>query len=134
MNSCTCEKCQHACERIPGEMTPLEAERAIAAGEARRLMLNWYYRRQGNVYWLMPAVTGSGGEVAPYWPKGRCMFLTDGNLCDIHYTAYKPIVCRQSFLCDEDKNARVLRKRDLVRLWDTDKGRAVIKQWESICR
>lgn len=39
---CRCPKCVECCERAPGWMTPEEAQRAIDAGRARDLMVDWW--------------------------------------------------------------------------------------------
>lgn len=134
LESCTCEKCVKACERIPGWMTPDEARKAIDAGFAGRLMLDWWIEQNGEeLFVLTPAVVGREGGQSAWWPGGRCTFLRDSR-CEIHSSGFKPIHCRLALLCDDTVNEKAFvdPKGDVAKLWHTETGRALIEKWRAL--
>lgn len=152
--SCTCTSCVSACQRNPGWMNPVEAVKAIEAGLAEKLMLDWLdpcsqVDNTEPIWVLCPAARSYGGSKAPeldgmlgggddfmssfFNPpyKGRCVFLSDKNRCLIHDSGFKPEQCRKVQVCAEDEVTKGQPDNyDMARLWDTDKGRAVVKQWK----
>jgi len=154
LESCTCEKCVECCKRAPGWMLPEEARGAMRAGMADKLMMDWFtpdseYGNRENIYSLCPATSafgsggfGCGGTHAPTTDEifgngfsifGRrqnpipCGLLKD-NLCSIHDSGFKPIECRMVRGCTDDNTTR----REVVKSWDTDEGRAVIAEWKAM--
>ena len=151
--SCSCSECVKACQRNPGWMNPAEAVKAIEAGLAKNLMLDWLdpCSQVGNtepILVLCPASRHYGGSKAPEWDdmvgggdlmsiilnpphKGRCVFLSDKNRCLIHDSGFKPEQCRKIQVCagDEEREGQP-DNYDMGRLWDTEKGRAVVEQWK----
>lgn len=139
---CTCQTCVRACEKYPGWMTPEEAEKAIDAGYAPKLMIDWLSDfEDGNVEVLAPASEGSEGGRAPEmpyegsifailyahdWCPGRCVLLKDG-LCTIHDSGFKPIHCRRAS-CDPKQSA--VSKHEVADLWRGEKGTAVMQKWK----
>lgn len=143
LESCTCEKCVAACTRVPGWMTPDEAQAALDEGHAGRLMRDWFEpdRELGNkkrIYVLCPASLGREGSDAPdslhmlflgYF--GRCTFLRE-NRCELHDTGFKPVMCRTALLCQPDKQSPEGDKMPVAKLWNTRHGRAVVKRWKQL--
>lgn len=127
---CTCSDCVRACQENPGWFAPDEAERAIAAGLANRLMLDWWVDFPENVYLLAPASQGCEGKYAPEldvfaplfpgWNKGKCTFLKRRR-CAIHNSGFKPHQCR-TYAGNEEVKA----------LWDNDPARALIEHWKKL--
>lgn len=143
--NCTCEKCVERCRVYPGWMTPAEGLRAIKAGFAKRLMRDWWESDgsvAGRIFVLAPAVLGCEGNDAPELTTsqlldlalgsslylGNCTFLNNNERCDIHSSGFKPTQCRHTFGCKPGLGSRY-DKKNLMRLWDSDKGRAVIEEW-----
>lgn len=143
---CRCDKCASACRLLPGRMTPEEAQRAIAAGLASRMMLDWYdpCSRLGNndkVLMITPGSVGYEGTDAPdtedlfpgglmqAWTSGPepmpCTFFKDG-LCGIHDSGFKPQQCRTVYACTGQGDENIV----LARLWWTPLGQEVVEQWK----
>lgn len=148
---CQCPKCVRACQHLPGKFNPDEADRAIDAGYADRMMLDWLEPsyQVGNderIPILAPAALGHEGRIAPtldeMYPDGFLSFPTEAvdlpcalfknGKCTIHDSDFKPQQCRTTFVCTGagDNNY------DIARLWDTDRGRQVVQKWREItgCR
>lgn len=145
--ACNCEKCVALCRFTPGWFTPEQAQLAMAAGHAPSMMLEYWLadKMENNIYILSPAVCGKEGKRAPNTdelyghlspfdvllgggadtPKGTCTFFSNG-LCKLHKTAYKPKQCVECFGCKKDLGPD---NKAMSVLWDTDAGRAVVKQW-----
>lgn len=141
--SCTCARCKAACERNPGWLSPEDARRAIDAGLSHRLMRDWLepdsrYGNSKRLYVLAPASLGYEGADAPdllrmilnNGVKGRCTFLTDGRLCEIHSSGFKPLQCRAGRSCVDDDE--YLDNYAMARLWDTPEGRNLVRQWVEV--
>lgn len=132
MSECTCDKCIQACENTPGWFTPQEAEQALNAGLAKRLMLDWWAADE-NIYVLSPASEGLGGGRAPEltffnlfttgW--GQCVFLKDSR-CEIHSSGFKPKLCRETLCCTETYPS----KEVVVEDWASDYGKSLIERWK----
>ena len=128
--ACSCSECQAMCQRRPCWPTPLDAQRLIEAGYADRLMLDWWFDRVQNktVYVLTPAIVGRESGEAPAHPSGRCTFLNQENLCDLHDLDLKPTEGRIA-LC-HDRTPPDLHEQ-IGQTWDADEGRSVIDRWEA---
>jgi Fe-S-cluster containining protein len=144
-SSCTCSACVRNCERNPGWMSLEEAEKAIGAGMATRLMRDWLEAdgelgNKARIYVLSAASIGHEGTDAPEidfadalmmlmgteWTKGRCTFLKN-NLCQIHDSGFKPQQCRESMGCKEEPGPDNFA---MARQWNTEEGRALVARWE----
>ncbi len=141
MSECTCHQCVRACHLNPGWPTPEEAEKAIEAGHAGRLMLDWWVDFPGNIEILCPASEGFEGERAPEpeegfiamfsgWCKGRCTFLTSDNKCEIHQSGFKPQECREALVCSSIGGFAEHKK--VAMLWNTDEARSLIERWKKL--
>jgi hypothetical protein len=128
--ACDCSECQAMCQRRPCWPTPLDAQRLIAAGYADRLMIDWWFDRAQNktVYVLTPAIAGRESGESPAHPAGRCTFLNENNLCQLHDLDLKPTEGRIA-LC-HDRSPTDLHER-MGQTWDGDDGRSVIDRWEA---
>ena len=140
MPICSCSDCVSLCEKNPGWMTPEEALKAIASGHASRLMRDWLdpcseVGNEERIYVLAPASLGCEGADAPDFDlfsmlsgtaeKGRCTFLNNNELCDLHATDYKPRQCRESMGCADIG----LDNYEMARMWDNREGRRTISWW-----
>ena len=138
--ACACPKCAALCRNSPGWPTPEEADRLLDLGYGKRTMLDWW-EADPPVYIVCPASRGSEGDLAPTpssmfgyllgWTKGECNLFADGK-CEIHDSGAKPLQCREAFGCSkrdgfdgEADNDRVMK------MWDTDAGRAVVARWRA---
>lgn len=151
VTSGTCHSCVQACHRNPGWMNPVEAVKAIAAGFAPKLMLDWLdpdlsFGNKETIWILCPAARHFGGSTAPDMGemigggsrlsfistnrpyKGRCVLLGDDDRCTIHTSGFKPQQCRETVICAEEGPDNY----DMARLWDTDEGRAVVVEWKRV--
>ena len=128
--ACACPECQAMCQRRPCWPTPLDAQRLIDAGYADRLMIDWWFDRAQNktVYVLTPAIAGRESGEAPAHPTGRCAFLNENNLCDLHDLDLKPTEGRIA-LCHDRTPADL--HEQIGQTWDGDEGRGVIDRWEA---
>ncbi len=134
--SCTCSACVEACKRFPGWFGLDDAEAALDAGLAKRLMLDFWEEFPENISILSPASEGCEGDDAPDmpafafgWTKGRCVFLSPEGLCLLHDTPYKPLQCR-TMISREQPPGEWIDNRAVRDLWDSDRGRALVARWE----
>lgn len=128
---CNCDKCQQACQRVPGWFRPGEAEKAAAL---LGLSLPAFFKRYLGVQWweaerptfvLAPAIVDrmEPGHEYPSNPRGQCVFFEEGR-CAIH--AAKPHDCAFTNPClpQTDERAAML-TRDRARtvtLWKRQQG------------
>jgi len=95
---CACSDCVGACEQepgwfAPGEVAKLAEHLGLTVQETfdKYLVVDWWVASP-YVYVLAPGLVGEPtGTMAPNWPDGRCVFLTEGK-CSIHEV--KPTECR----------------------------------------
>lgn len=137
---CQCRACVSRCSAYPGWMMPDEAARAIEAGRAMDLMLDWFCPDEniGNkedIFVLVPASVGRRGQRAPLLGfealfgkmNEPCTLLKDG-LCTIHDSGFKPRQCRTVFACrglGDDKYA-------IVPAWRAPEALALVERWKSL--
>lgn len=91
----SCKPCVTMCETRPCWPTPDESQALINAGFSERLMDDYWAGGGGvdedeDVHLLAPAIVGREGLSAPFWPNGRCTFLTNDGLCELHDLGLKP--------------------------------------------
>lgn len=149
---CSCTQCVGACERNPGWMSPEDAQKAMDAGMAPRLMLDWLdpSSEVGNkerIHVLAPASLGYEGRSAPEMDemigdrdilsvllgpppiKGQCTFLEKG-LCTIHTSGFKPRQCCTTRVCTDEGDDNF----DIARLWASRKGYAAVARWRELMK
>ena len=128
--ACSCAECKAMCERRPCWPTPDDAQRLIDAGHAKRLMLDWWFDNAQNktVYVLTPAIAGREAGQAPAIPSGRCTFLNEQGLCQLHDLGLKPTEGKQA-LCNE--RTPVDLHVQIGQTWDGAEGKTVIDAWEA---
>jgi hypothetical protein len=80
---CACEICIQMCKDRPCWGTPEDVQKIIDAGYQDRLMKDWWVA-EPNILILSPAIVGYEGKCAPSWPEGKCTFLSESNMCEIH--------------------------------------------------
>lgn len=113
-SACTCPACVSMCERRPCWGTPAEMDAIAAAGFGDRLMEDYWVADGGDVAMLAPAIVGYEGREAPYWPNGRCTFLTTGGRCELHSPGLKPLEGRHASCASR---ASDIVRKEIVRLW-----------------
>ncbi len=121
---CACPICLAYCAR-PGWWTVEEAELALQAGYAGRMMLELAPERTFGV--LSPAFKGCEGSFATNEcaPNG-CNFLKNG-LCELYGTGFQPLECR---FCHHDRVGLGPRcHADLEKDWHTPAGQGLVRQW-----
>ena len=124
---CSCKVCVSYCRR-PGWWTVEEADRALQAGYANRMMLEMSPDRSFGV--LSPAFRGCEVQFASnlYADRG-CTFLVN-NLCELHATGLMPLECR---FCHHDRVGLGPRcHADIERDWNTAAGRALVVRWSNL--
>lgn len=124
---CDCEVCRGYCKR-PGWWTVEQAEAAIKAGYARRMMLEISPDMDFGV--LSPAFKGCESFFAlNIYSKNGCTFLKEG-LCEIHSTEHLPLECR---FCHHERTGKGPRcHSDLEADWNTEKGKRLVRRWANI--
>ena len=125
--SCSCKVCLSYCQR-PGWWTLDEAEKAIDAGFANRMMLEIAPGLNFGV--LSPAFKGNEGNYAlQLFSEKNCTFLKN-NLCEIFGTGFQPIECR---FCHHSRKGSGLKcHTDIEKLWNTNSGKRLIVRWGNI--
>jgi len=128
--SCSCDECKAMCERRPCWPTPDDAQRLIDAGHADRLMLDWWFDNEQDktVHVLTPAITGRESGQAPAIPSGRCTFLNEKGLCQLHDLSLKPAEGKLA-LCKERTPAGL--HEQIAQTWNGTDSKAVIDAWEA---
>lgn len=143
--ACSCRDCTSGCLRAPGWFTPEEANKAMDAGRAPQMMLDWMTKEnrpprfvKNNTYILAPAVLGCEGHLAPecdgldallgLWRKGRCVWLSGDMKCEIHDSGYKPLQCRSATHNDEE----FVDNYQMAVIWDTNEGKATVARWRKL--
>jgi hypothetical protein len=124
---CGCRVCLSYCQR-PGWWTVLEAEKAVGAGLAWRMMLEISPDNRFAV--LSPAFRGNENQYAlQLYSIQGCTFLKN-NLCELYNTGYQPIECRfcHHTRYGSGKNCH----RDLERDWNTKYAKRLIIRWGNL--
>ncbi len=121
---CSCSVCRAYCSR-PGWWTVSEAERAVAAGYAGRMMLEMAPDRSFGV--LSPAFRGCEENFAlQEYAENGCTFYRDG-LCQLYGTGFEPLECR---FCHHTRQGLGRRcHADLEREWSGEAGQRLVSRW-----
>lgn len=121
---CTCEVCLSYCAR-PGWWTVEEAERAIEAGYADRMMLEVAPELTFGV--LSPAFKGCEGFYAVnQFTRNKCTFLKNDR-CELFGSDHQPLECR---FCHHDRRGLGPKcHADLERNWKTPAGQGLVERW-----
>ncbi len=128
---CGCDVCRGYCAR-PGWWTVAEAERAMNAGYARRMMLELSPELTFGV--LSPAFRGCEGNYALQIYAGNgCTFLQKG-LCALHGTGLEPLECL--YCHHERKGLGQACHTALEADWRTAAGQKLVLYWveRHLCR
>lgn len=124
---CSCAVCTGYCAR-PGWWTVEEAEVAIQAGYAGRMMLELAPERCFGV--LAPAFRGCEGSYAiQEYQHNGCTFFT-GGLCELHGSGHMPLECR---FCHHSRvGLGAACHADIERGWNTPAAQALVARWQRI--
>lgn len=126
---CTCKVCVRMCAERPCWPEPKEAQAIIDAGFSQRLMRDYWVGDGDNIDIISPAIVGYEGQNAPFWPAGRCTFLSADDLCELHELGLKPREGREAF-CKEKGGSPPNLHHDVAMTWDSDTGRTVAQTWK----
>jgi hypothetical protein len=121
--SCMCDVCKNMCKYRPCWPTPDEADDLLNRGLEYYLMED-YWEDESDINIICPAIVGYGGHAAPSWPVGRCVFLSDNDLCILHNNG-KPLEGREAIHNYVNRELH----GDIAKMWDTPQGRKVVRQW-----
>ena len=125
--ACNCPECVSMCERRPCWGTPEEIAELIAQGYGGRMMRDyWADYLDGDIPVISPAIVGHENKSAPFWPTGRCAFLTKDNKCELHNTGAKPREGRLAMHEEGESN----RHKETAQMWDNDAAREIVEKWE----
>jgi hypothetical protein len=129
---CSCKRCRAMCHR-PCWGTPSDIKRLIEAGHGDKLCLENHCgtNKDGNIWFLAPALKGYEGKVAPIMPgsyKG-CTFWHYGK-CTLHNKGLKPLGGKLAHH-DSPDNARNLEGHEQVgaeitELWNNEESQKIV--------
>jgi hypothetical protein len=124
---CSCNECVSFCKR-PGWWTIEEAEKAIEAGLANRMMLEVAPEFSFGV--LSPAFKGNEVNYAmQLFAEQGCTFLKD-NRCELFGSGNQPLECR---FCHHDRAGQGKDcHRDIENDWNSERGKRLIVRWGNI--
>ena len=124
---CDCEQCRAFCRR-PGWWTVYEAQLAIKAGYAGRMMLEISPEMTFGV--LSPAFKGCEGNFAlQAFSSAGCNFFKK-NKCELHGSGFMPLECRY---CHHERPGMGRRcHADIEKDWHTTYGQLVVANWRKI--
>jgi hypothetical protein len=136
-----CSSCVHMCESRPCWPTPEEALVLIERGHGDRLMLDYWSGSfcdcgqddhsdcvsGDDVMILSPAIVGREGKVAPFWPEGRCTFLTGTGRCELYGTC-QPLEGRVAD-CRTDLTYPL--HEIVARTWARREAQEVVQRWQA---
>lgn len=133
-SSVECQNCKEGvkmCHRNPCMGTVDQMQTIINAGYGSNLMLEIWHkevRYNKNVQFLYAATEGHNAKFSPFKKGGTCIFLKD-NKCSIH--SIKPAEGKWS--CCKIENKSVYEKWivELIKDWDTPKGKNLIRRWRN---
>lgn len=129
---CACEKCVAICLKRPCWGLPSEIRKLFEAGYGFRLMQDYWARVvEPDISIISPAMVGYEGKRAPFWPDGRCTFLTEDNLCELHVPGLKPIEGRLAYHTDEKKAEPNIHKMVAME-WKSLEGQSVVNRWKEV--
>jgi hypothetical protein len=125
--ACSCDQCVNFCRR-PGWWTVEEAERAIEAGLANRMMLEVAPGFSFGV--LSPAFKGNEVNYAmQLFSEQGCTFLKD-NRCELFGSGNQPLECR---FCHHDRAGQgETCHLEIGNDWNTERGKRLIVRWGNI--
>jgi hypothetical protein len=124
---CSCAICLGYCQR-PGWWTPEEAENAMNAGYAKRMMLEVSPDKTFGV--LSPAFKGNEVNFAfQVYSKNGCTFLLE-NLCELFGSGHQPLECRYCHHIRKGKGISCHRAIEME--WKTNQSKRIIIRWGNL--
>lgn len=108
-----------------------QMQKIIDAGHSFNLMLEIWHKEERynkNVQFLYAATNDYKGQFSPFAKGGTCVFLKDSK-CSIHHI--KPAEGKWSCCKVEDKTEYKKWIVELIKDWDTPKGKNLIRRWRN---
>ncbi|QLE46489.1 hypothetical protein FD723_40470 (plasmid) [Nostoc sp. C052] len=145
MEKITCAGCLHGvmmCQSNPCILTPEEAKNLIDKGFSDRLMIEWWDKDGDNnhpeFYFMSCAISGYEGILAPElpedpqlldsWTKGKCTFLNQDNLCELHDLNLKPLEGHVACCHKSDAEGLILHHA-IAQQWNTPQHQEFVRQY-----
>jgi hypothetical protein len=124
---CSCEICVSYCKR-PGWWTVDEAQKAIEAGYAERMMLEMSPKKDFAV--LSPAFKGNECNYSlQIFAQNGCTFLKDG-LCELYDSGFEPLECR--YCHHKRKGMGIKCHTDIEKEWNSPEAKRLIVKWGNV--
>ena len=125
--ACSCNTCVDMCKQRPCWGTPEEIAGLIELGFGSGFMLDWWVDvYNGDIYVVSPAIAEYESQRAPGWPTGRCTFLNENNLCDLHDTGFKPMGARLALCRGSQEGGRA---KKIAHMCDSAAGKEIVEEW-----
>jgi len=134
VNECSCDTCKNMCkESRPCWGFPSEIANLINEGHGDNLMFDYWQGEgtQHDIDMVVPAIVGYEKNGAPFIPLGRCSLLMEDGLCRVH--RIKPAEGKVAGCNKEAKDYHFIIRKAITKAWDTDEGKAVVKQFRLYC-
>jgi hypothetical protein len=129
--ACNCGLGVLMCKTCPCTVTPDEARWLYNRGYGDRLMLNWIGdQQQPDAVFLMCAVKGFCGQIAPEQFHSSCTFLDGRDRCELHSKGLKPL--EGATACCQRPNAAASELHDrITQLWMQPENQAFLERWKT---
>lgn len=132
-SECSCSVCADLCKSLPGWLVPDDLPRIAAhlgLSEQElfntRLQVDWWDDESLRI--LAPLrFPHAPGTLVPFFPHGRCTFLTEDDLCEIHEV--KPQECLRCRGCGYNPRDVVQRYHEaFMEAWDAPEHQDTIRR------
>ncbi len=115
------------CENRPCWPTPEESKAIIDAGLGHRMMRD-YWADTPNIDIIAPALVGYENQEAPFFPTGRCTFLTAKGRCELHQRGLKPREGREAW-CKKHGGTPDGLHEEVARTWENEAAQNIVLEW-----
>ena len=127
--ACDCSECVDMCTKRPCWGTPEEIEGLLHLGYGDRFMRDYWYGTSpdyNDIDIISPAIISYEGKTAPFWPTGRCTFLTVDGKCELHNTGFKPKEGRLAICGDGTPDDL---HKEIAMEWDNGQAQDLANKW-----
>ncbi len=132
---CACEECQEMCRIRPCWGTPKQIRNILIQYPeyARKMAEDFYAESLGeDIPIVAGSVPGAEGGRYPFWPTGACGLYVGGKCLVHHMKPIEGVLAHCENTQDEYHIQSRLHHRDIPKVWNTKKGRKVVKMWRSL--